>query len=444
MPRSFLDQLLQVAASSVYDDAVATPHVVGTAEGQTTLEGDLNIVRTLLKDLAGTTNWFDTTDMNVQGIARKFFIVKMHRTGFENVSVTGSSTTGFDAAIKLIPNHADGAGTATTLGVILNATTPYKLALRDHATQNPIDDGSNNEVYGRLTWNGSAYVVSFYSMVSGTETAYSFASAQTVDMAYVAVSYRYEDLPWETFLDFTFWDLAGPVGAISDSSVNVAGMQYLYNGLTNQHSINLKGDKLGHADTNSEGAHLIAIDDTATGSNGYFTGTMLQIVLNELKTQIGGLTSGTYNFTNGAGSLLTDNDYVYPALNKLDQGFVKLLANNTAGQGANLVGVQDLAGVFAGLTVEAVLKELYDSIQDVVGWVKKSETTSSPINSGSAHTLPNSMTYTLGGGDNLDVYFDGQLLLEGASNDYVENNTTSIKFNFTVPTNKNLTYMARK
>ena len=66
-----------------------------------------------------------------------------------------------------------------------------------------------------------------------------------------------------------------------------------------------------------------------------------------------------------------------------------------------------------------------------------------PISSGTAHTLPGSLTYTLGSGDNLDVYLNGQLLVEGATEDYTEFTTTSIKFTFTVGAGTNLTYMSR-
>lgn len=52
----------QVQNSRVYDDVIANAHVVGTAEPtplSSTLEHDLNIVRTQFKDLKGMPNWFD-------------------------------------------------------------------------------------------------------------------------------------------------------------------------------------------------------------------------------------------------------------------------------------------------------------------------------------------------------------------------------------------------
>jgi len=55
--RSLFDQLTQIRASRTYDDAVADIETV--AESQEHLEGDLNVIRTILKAVKGTANWFD-------------------------------------------------------------------------------------------------------------------------------------------------------------------------------------------------------------------------------------------------------------------------------------------------------------------------------------------------------------------------------------------------
>lgn len=445
MPRSFLSQELQVAASATYDDAISSAHTIGVAEAQTSLEGDANVVRTLINDIIGKTNWYDAGRMSIEGIAGKFFIELLHKSGFDNVSVTSGSTTAFDTSIKTIVNHNDGGGNSSTEGVVVNGTLPYKISVRDHATQDPINDGSNNEVYGRLTWNGTNYLVTWYSMVAGVETAYSFASAQTVDIAYVSKSSPYDALTWERFLDFGFHDVSGMVGTIDDDNVLVNGMQYFLNALTTQAQVNARVDLLGHADTNSEGAHFVKINDSATGgSNGYFTGDNTQAAFNELKAQIGGTTSTTYNFTED--NVLADNDAIYAALNKLDLKWGDL-ASVATGEGASLIGVEDSGAYFTGTDVEAVLQEIGQKIEDVSGWEKESTTTVSPISSGVSWTLPGSISYTPNSGKNLDIYLEGQLLLEGVGNDYTEvagAPSTQIQFLFTVPANKNITVMARK
>lgn len=105
--------------------------------------------------------------------------------------------------------------------------------------------------------------------------------------------------------------------------------------------------------TNGEGAAIIGVEDASA----YFTGTDLESVLNEIEAQIGGATSSTFNFTEN--NVLADNDFVYPALEKLDLKFGDL-ASTANGEGASLVGVEDSAGNFTATDVEGVLSELYD------------------------------------------------------------------------------------
>lgn len=436
MPRSLLYQPLQVGASPVYDDTISSPHTAGVAEGQVELNGDLNVLRTLMKDLLGATNWYDTPEMSIKGIADKYFIELIHPNTFDDVATgTGTSSTAFDTAIKAITGHNNGGGTSIAGGVIVNATKPYRIEIRDHDTQNPIDDGGNNEVYGRLTWSGTQYVVNWYSYISGTETAYNFVASVDIDMAYVALSRRYEDLNWDVFLNNGWHDVAGPLGTIDDSNVTTGPWSFLLTGKTTAQQAFDKIDKLGST-ASGEGASGVAIYDLL----GYYTGLQAEAALQEIATQLGGTNSTTYNFTEN--NVLADNDTVYPALNKLDLKWGDL-ASAVNGEGASLVGVEDAGGFFAGTDVEAVLQEIGQDLEDVSGW-KKEQETAGPISSGAAHTLPNSLTYTLGSGANLDVYFRGQLLTEGAANDYIEDTTSTVKFNFTVPASSNLIYCVRK
>lgn len=438
MPKSYLDQLTQIAASASYDDAVASAHSGGVAEAQTELEGDLNVFRTNMKDHKGVTNWFDEPSMSTEGIATKYFMYKRHESGFDSVSVNGGSTTGFDTAIKTISGHNDGGGNSTTGGVIVNTSWTHKVFIRDATTGDPIDDGSNNEVYGKLSYATSTYTLTFYSDVAGSETAYSFGSSTDIDMAYAFVSSTYKNLPWVMFLNAEFHDTVGPTGTIADDNVDVDGMSLLYNGLTTQAQVNVKGDKLGST-ANGEGASGIAIEDAST----WYSGTDTEAAFNELESLLGSTTSSTYSFSEN--NILSDNDPVYAALNKLDLEWGDL-ASVSNGEGAAMVGSEDAGGFYAGTDVEAILQEIGQKILDVSGWIKETET-AGPISSGVNHTLPGSLTYTPANGDNLDVYDDGQLQLEGAGNDYQEvagAPSTQIKFNYTVGANTNLTYMSRK
>jgi len=450
--KSLLDQDLQIRASVTYDDAIASAQTVGVAEGQTNLQGDLNVMRTLHKLALGVSNFYDAPSLTLAQVYGKYFINLLQQSGFIDVATgTGTSSTAFDTAIKTITNHNAGGGNSTTEGVVLNATKTHRLAIRNHNTQNAIDDGSGNEVYGKLSYATGTYTISWFSMVAGTETAYNFTASVNVDLACVLVSRQYEGLEWDRFLDPSFHDMAGFTGSISDDNVVVDSMAYLYNGLTTQAQVNAKGDKLGHGDTSGEGAHLVAIDDSATGSNGYYTGTSVQDVADEVATQIGGDTSTTYAFAED--NVLADDDAIYAALNKLDLKWGDL-ASVANGEGASLVGTEDAGGYFTTATVEGNLQEIGAALADV-SEVKYQWVTTGVLSSGTPVTLPGSLQYTPSGdghAQNMDVYLEGQLqhggILTDTSTDYQEAATgalrTQITPNKTIPANRNMTFIIRK
>lgn len=152
MPRSLLDQLVQIRGSGTYDDAVASPRSVH--ESQTSLQGDLNVLRTLLKLDLGKASWEEAPAASLNDLANKQKQYRTHVAGFEDVTVaaTGSSTL-FDTAIKGISGHNSGGGNSTTDGVIVDATSPHEVVIRDYNTQDAVNDGNGNDVYGRLSYD---------------------------------------------------------------------------------------------------------------------------------------------------------------------------------------------------------------------------------------------------------------------------------------------------
>ncbi|KKN18596.1 hypothetical protein LCGC14_0954200 [marine sediment metagenome] len=78
---------------------------------------------------------------------------------------------------------------------------------------------------------------------------------------------------------------------------------------------------------------------------------------------------------------------------------------------------------------------------------KEVERISSPVTSGSAHTVPGSNSHAAGDGSTMDIYLNGQLIQSNTGTelrDYLESATDEIKFTFTVPTNAYLTYIIRQ
>lgn len=73
-------------------------------------------------------------------------------------------------------------------------TTDNKVEIYRNSDKKKIEDTSGNEVYGRLTESGGVYTVTYYSLVSGVETAYSFSGATSVDME-VPYNFEFHHLP---------------------------------------------------------------------------------------------------------------------------------------------------------------------------------------------------------------------------------------------------------
>jgi len=106
---------------------------------------------------------------------------------------------------------------------------------------------------------------------------------------------------------------------------------------------------------NTEGASLVSVEDAST----YYTGTDVETVLDELEAQIGGDTSATFDFTEA--NVLTDNDAIYAALEKLDLKWGDL-ASTANTEGASLVSIEDSASQITGTTVEAALAEVFTHV----------------------------------------------------------------------------------
>jgi hypothetical protein len=110
-----------------------------------------------------------------------------------------------------------------------------------------------------------------------------------------------------------------------------------------------------------------------------------------------------------------------------------------------------------GEDIVTSLDELDMAIHDLEAGTadKYVEETSNPISANTLHSLPYSIVYTPSStagreGQNMDVFVDGQLLAAdtgangaNADRDYGETTTSGITFRFTIPANRNITYIVR-
>ncbi|MCW4039990.1 MAG: hypothetical protein NWE83_04455 [Candidatus Bathyarchaeota archaeon] len=125
---------------------------------------------------------------------------RISRMVVENFTADGTSdlvTTQITAAAT-----ADGVsviastGSKSSLGFIV--TSPLnKVEIIDTVTKKAIEIDSN-EVYARLTESGGAYTLSYYTIVSGTETAASITST-AIDF-FIAYNYENKDFPFDSAL----------------------------------------------------------------------------------------------------------------------------------------------------------------------------------------------------------------------------------------------------
>ena len=110
------------------------------------------------------------------------------------VTASGGSITVTTPITTALSTAGDGSvsvplqvASSTTLGVITG--TGNEIQILDGTSKKTLKDSANNEVYGRLTQASGVYTLTFYSLVSGTETAYTFGSNTTIDFWF---SYRFD------------------------------------------------------------------------------------------------------------------------------------------------------------------------------------------------------------------------------------------------------------
>lgn len=110
----------------------------------------------------------------------------------EITTVLGSAGAGgASVPLQVSPND-------TSLGVV--TTSPNnRIELWDTTSRLKVQDGNGNEVYGRITEAAAVYTLSYYSVVSGVETAFSM-DGRDIDFT---VNYR-----------FDFWRYPGDAGTI--------------------------------------------------------------------------------------------------------------------------------------------------------------------------------------------------------------------------------------
>ena len=437
--RSLLTQYEQIRNTATYDDAVANANTSAVAEPTTStvsgssdsvLEHDMNVIRTLMKQFTGTTNWYDDLGM--------YFDPTTTDSGSSNtkqMSLSNVKGNTLDSKTIILAVSEDDSGNGYDVstgasGILWTTTLPYakntnrrglpiyastanpntywdiggtddvcRIDLIDTSTGAEFQDASGNEVYAKFhdgadypTGSGTGELTDVYVRFYTVSGAYTWASGDPSNISFVypfrKVMNELEEYEW-TRTDFvSSWE--GDAELVED--------------VTNLWSFTGAVDDLtGPSFNNTGDYYLVGVLDT------------------DLTSAVDSINTGLGDFTYTEQNYVTDNESITSSLDELDMA----------------------------------AKDLSDSVTSSSG-DRYTEELSGDVNAGELHSLPYSITYTPDAtvgqeGQNMDVYVNGQLLaassgLNGANEDrdYAETTASGITFHFDVYSGTNVVYMVRQ
>ena len=432
MSRSLLRQLEQIRNSYIYDDSVINVNSSTVAEPTVSgsLEGDLNILRTLLKDVKGTSDWFgdlgnyfDPTNTDATNTETKDF----------NLLNIKNST--LDANTLLLPvsndNNSNGytvSGTST--GVLLSVTTRY--ATPDNRTGLPIFASMSNT--GSYYDEGGADItcmVDLYDMSTGNQFRDNLGNiiyAKFHDGADFGGTGDGSDVYARFYADNNVTDLS----TISGTTPSSIGFKYPQRFVMNQ----LPESWLRREFISGVEGDVELIEDIY--NLWLFTGSTN-----------GDHSPQPWNNTTASYLLEPDPDNLKDAVDAINDG----IASRVYTQDNYVTDGESITSSIDALDIQ--LKIVSDGISSSSG-VKVIEEVSTTIHKNTPHTLPGGRTYTPDStvneeGKNMDVYVNGQLLAAdsgvngaNADRDYGETSSTQITFRFKVRKRSVITYVIRQ
>jgi hypothetical protein len=432
MARSLLRQLEQIRRAATYDDAVSGVNTSAVAEPTVSgsLEEDTNVIRTLMKQIKGTTNWFDdpgnyfdptsTTSGNAETKALNLNNLKNNTLDAKTIILavtddnSGSSYTvsGTSTGILLSPVTTNYADSTDRTGLPIFASTANngsyydeggadnvcRIDVIDASNDSEFQDASGNTIYAKFhdgaDFSGTGENTDVYARFYADGSACDLSTVSGVSSVYFVypVRKRLSDMQEHEWLRTDFissWE--GDVELIED-------IQNLWS-------------FTGASDS----------DASPQPWNNTSASYLLQSDPSDLKSAVDAINDGVGSRLFAENNYISDGDSITDALDSLDQE----------------------------------LKDISDSLTAGVG-DKYVEAVASEISANTPHTLPYSLTYTPEStagreGKNMDVYVDGQLLAAdtgsngaNADRDYGETSGTQVTFRFTIQAGRNITYIVRQ
>lgn len=433
MARSLIRQLEQIRRSATYDDAILSVNSASVAEPTVSgsLEEDLNVMRTLMKDLKGSTNWFDSLGT--------YFDPTNTTSGNDatkdlNLTNVGGNTLDAKTIILSVVDDNSGAGFAVnsaSTGVLMPLTTRYaeftdRRGLPIFAsTANAgsyFDEGGSDNVcrIDVLDMSSDAFM-----QTDDGELIY----AKFHDGADFGGTGDGTDVYARLYAnDIALTDLS-TVSGTTPSAIKfvypyrkVLSEMAEYEWLRTDFISSWEGDIELIDDIHDLWSYTGASDDL---ENPVWTNTTSYYALDDNPTD---LTTGINDINDAIGSrdysesnYISDGETISSSLDALD---VQVALN---------------AADIAAISVDKY-------IEDVTSTISKNV----------AHTLPAGASYTPAAGpgregSNMDVFVNGQLLAAdtgvngvNADRDYAETSSTQITFRFNITANSNITYLIRE
>lgn len=182
---------IQAAVNKLYTATGASESTTGTVYGapaSTITDGQSH--QTALSELAFK---FDPTTghkhTGAAGDAPAISSGSISGTALNQYFVKGSTITGATGTSTNVTSLMSGltpSSNSTTQGVIVN--TPNNRVFLQYADSgvltDAVIDSTGNLIYGRLTYSAGTWTLSYYSLIAGVETAYSFGSATNLQWYY--------------------------------------------------------------------------------------------------------------------------------------------------------------------------------------------------------------------------------------------------------------------
>lgn len=385
--KSLIDTSRQVRSTGVFDDNFVDVNLQAVAEGQSFLQEDLNILRTLIKDITGEQNWYDAPKVpltDVRGMYDKLLIqpVQVPQTTFVN-GIGNTSVTGIAAN-----QSNDREGYVYDSSVTKTLTTKAWVILRDSTTNDGILDSQEREVFGIATFNG--------------------IDGDTIDATVKILSIH-------TYVDVggvaTPSEWNGTADAILPQRVKLLNVNEDFAMTNAAFGGDMNSAEIGTRD------FIDYLNNVGGNIFGYIANEDITTTLNKISPKV----AYTYNLSDNisAQTGIPNNTYttVYSSNNYLTNGddFVTALG-----------------------TVDAKLKSLTEGLSAVTPDTQVF-IVSAGISEGSPVSIPNSRTYDNTNVNSMDVIFNGAVLTSdaqaGTTADYATTSSTSVTFHIDlVPT----------